>query len=58
MFVNIFSLLNITRPHGLGFGPSLVQMKLTGLLELFTHRIPFKHSQEEEKIEFHFFRKI
>ena len=50
--VKLFSWLNITRLHGLGLGPNLVQMKLTGLPELFTHRIPFKHSQEEEKIEF------
>ena len=56
--VKLFSFLDITRPHGLGIGRNLVQMNLTGLPELFTHRIPFKYSQEEEKIEFQNFRRV
>ena len=56
--VKLVSFLNITRLHDLGLGPNLVQMNLTGLPELFTHHIPFKYSQEEEKIEFQKFRKF
>ena len=57
-YIELYSFLNITRPHGLGLGPNLVQMKLTGLPEFFTHHIPFKYRQEEEKIEFQNFRKV
>ena len=56
--VKLFSFLDITHGHYLGLGRNLVQMNLTGLPELFTHRIPFKYSQEEEKTEFQNFRKI
>ena len=56
--VRLFSFFDITRPHGLGIGRNLVQMNLTGLPELFTHRIPFKYSEEDEKIEVQVFRKV
>ena len=56
--VENFSFLNITRPHDLGIGPNLVQMKLTGLPELSKHHIPLTNSQEEEKHQFQNFRKI